>query len=163
MGESRSGDYDLSSATVTSLTALVILVRGESPKRRSAAAIGACAKPRAKREIDAKCRIVARLIDMARPVRSLSPLRQSFDEQTLFRGSPRNQPAGDSSARNEKNMRPQKTFLDQTSLTIDWDHPRWYFRRLEKNQHPAQHRHYVGSRKYREDCGLVAPIALRHR
>ena len=116
------------------------------------AAIGDLPEAHAKREIDAKGRVVAPgFIDMLGQSevsllldnRSLSKLSQGITTEITGEG--------DSIApQNEKTIAPQKLFLDQYKLTIDWTTLDGYFRRLEKQSTPLNIGTYVGSAQVRE-------------
>src|SRR5205807_564927 len=116
------------------------------------AAIGDLREARAKREIDAKGRIVApRFIDMLGQSevsllldnRSLSKLSQGITTEITGEG-------GSIAPQNEKTIAPQKPFLDRYKLTIDWTTLDGYFRRLEKQGTPLNIGTYVGSAQVRE-------------
>jgi N-acyl-D-amino-acid deacylase len=116
------------------------------------AAIGDLRQAHAKREIDAKGRIVAPgFIDMLGQSevsllldnRSISKLSQGIT--TEFTGE-----GGSIAPQNEKTLAPQKTFLDQYKLTVDWTTLDGYFRRLEKQGTPLNIGTYVGSAQVRE-------------
>jgi N-acyl-D-amino-acid deacylase len=115
-------------------------------------AIGDLREAHAKREIDAQGRIVAPgFIDMLGQSevsllldnRSLSKLSQGITTEITGEG--------DSIApQNERTIAPQKPFLDQYKLTIDWTTLDGYFRRLEKQGTPLNIGTYVGSAQVRE-------------
>ena len=116
------------------------------------AAIGELREAHAKREIDAKGRIVAPgFIDMLGQSevallldnRSLSKLSQGITTEITGEG-------GSIAPQNEKTIAPQKLFLDQYKLTIDWTTLDAYFRRLEKQGTPLNIGTYVGSAQVRE-------------
>ena len=116
------------------------------------AAIGDLRETHAKREIDAKGRIVAPgFIDMLgqsevsllRDNRSLSKLSQGITTEITGEG-------GSIAPQNEKTIAPQKPFLDHYKLTIDWTTLDGYFRRLEKQGTPLNIGTYVGSAQVRE-------------
>ena len=116
------------------------------------AAIGDLRETHAKREIDAKGRIVAPgFIDMLGQSevsllldnRSLSKLSQGITTEITGEG-------GSIAPQNEKTIAPQKPFLDHYKLTIDWTTLDGYFRRLEKQGTPLNIGTYVGSAQVRE-------------
>ncbi len=116
------------------------------------AAIGDLRETHAKREIDAKGRIVAPgFIDMLGQSevsllldnRSLSKLSQGITTEITGEG-------GSLAPQNEKTLAPQKPFLDHYKLTIDWTTLDGYFRRLEKQGTPLNIGTYVGSAQVRE-------------
>jgi dihydroorotase/N-acyl-D-amino-acid deacylase len=116
------------------------------------AAIGDLHEAHAKREIDAKGRIVAPgFIDMLGQSevsllldnRSLSKLSQGITTEITGEG-------GSVAPQNEKTIAPQKVFLDQYKLTVDWTTLDGYFRRLEKQGTPLNIGTYVGSAQVRE-------------
>jgi len=116
------------------------------------AAIGDLREAHAKREIDAKGRIVAPgFIDMLGQSevsllldnRSLSKLSQGITTEITGEG-------GSIAPQNEKTIVPQKPFLDKYKLTIDWTTLDGYFRRLEKQGTPLNIGTYVGSAQVRE-------------
>jgi len=116
------------------------------------AAIGDLREAHAKREIDAKGRIVAPgFIDMLGQSevsllldnRSLSKLSQGITTEITGEG-------GSIAPQNEKTIAPQKAFLDQYKLTVDWTTFDGYFRRLEKQGTPLNIGSYVGSAQVRE-------------
>jgi len=116
------------------------------------AAIGDLTQAHAKREIDATGRIVAPgFIDMLGQSevsllldnRSLSKLSQGIATEITGEG-------GSVSPQNEKTIAPQKPFLDQYKLTIDWSTLDGYFHRLEKQGTPLNIGTYVGSAQVRE-------------
>jgi len=116
------------------------------------AAIGDLREVHAKREIDAKGRIVAPgFIDMLGQSevsllldnRSLSKLSQGITTEITGEG-------GSIAPQNEKTIEPQKSFLEHYKLTIDWTTFDGYFRRLEKQGTPLNIGSYVGSAQVRE-------------
>jgi len=116
------------------------------------AAIGDLREAHAKREIDAKGRIIAPgFIDMLGQSetsllidnRSLSKLSQGITTEITGEG-------GSIAPQNEKTIAPQKPFLDKYKLTIDWTTLDGYFRRLEKQGTPLNFGTYVGSAQVRE-------------
>jgi len=116
------------------------------------ASIGDLREAHAKREIDAKGRIVAPgFIDMLGQSevsllldnRSLSKLSQGITTEITGEG-------GSIAPQNEKTIAPQKPFLDQYKLTVDWTTLDGYFRRLEKQGTPLNIGTYVGSAQVRE-------------
>jgi dihydroorotase/N-acyl-D-amino-acid deacylase len=116
------------------------------------AAMGDLREAHAKREIDAKGRIVAPgFIDMLGQSeisllldnRSLSKLSQGITTEITGEG-------GSIAPQNEKTIAPQKPFLDQYNLTVDWTTLDGYFRRLEKQGTPLNIGTYVGSSQVRE-------------
>jgi N-acyl-D-amino-acid deacylase len=116
------------------------------------AAIGDLRDAHAKREIDAKGRIVSPgFIDMLGQSevsllldnRSLSKLSQGITTEITGEG-------GSIAPQNEKTIAPQKPFLDQYKLTVDWTTLDGYFRRLEKQGTPINIGTYVGSAQVRE-------------
>jgi dihydroorotase/N-acyl-D-amino-acid deacylase len=116
------------------------------------AAIGDLREAHAKREIDAKGRIVAPgFIDMLGQSevsllldnRSLSKLSQGITTEITGEG-------GSIAPQNDKTIAPMKPFLDQYKLTIDWTTLDGYFRRLEKQGTPLNIGTYVGSAQIRE-------------
>src|SRR5437588_9955787 len=116
------------------------------------AAVGDLRNAHAKREIDARGRIVAPgFIDMCRQSevslhldnRSLSKLSQGITTEITGEG-------GSIAPQNEKTIAPQKPFLEQYKLTIDWTTLDGYFRRLEKQGTPLNIGTYVGSAQIRE-------------
>ncbi len=116
------------------------------------AAIGDLREAHAKREIDAKGRIVAPgFIDMLGQSeasllidnRSLSKLSQGITTEITSEG-------GSIAPQNEKTIAPQKPFLDHYKLSIDWTTLDGYFRRLEKQGTPLNIGTYVGSAQIRE-------------
>src|SRR6266481_3258890 len=131
------------------------------------AAIGDLREAHAKREIDAKGRIVAPgFIDMLGQSevsllldnRSLSKLSQGITTEITGEG-------GSIAPQNEKTIAPQKPFLDRHNLTIDWTTLDGYFRRLEKQGTPLNIGTYVGSAQVREavigdDDRLPTPAEL---
>jgi len=116
------------------------------------AAIGDLREAHAKREIDAKGRIVAPgFIDMLGQSevsllldnRSLSKLSQGITTEITGEG-------GSIAPQNEKTIAPQKPFLEQYKLTIDWTTLDGYFGCLEKQGTPRNISAYVGSAQIRE-------------
>ena len=116
------------------------------------AAIGNLREAHAKREIEAKNRIVAPgFIDMLGQSevsllldnRSLSKLSQGITTEITGEGS-------SIAPQNEKTIAPQKPFLDHYKLTVDWTTLDGYFRRLEKHGTPLNIGTYVGSAQVRE-------------
>ena len=116
------------------------------------AAIGDLREAHAKREIDAKGRIVAPgFIDMLGQSevallldnRSLSKLSQGITTEITGEG-------GSIAPQNRKTIEPQKPFLEHYKLTIDWTTLDGYFRRLEKQGTPLNIGTYVGSAQVRE-------------
>ncbi len=116
------------------------------------AAIGDLHDAHAKREIDAQGRIVAPgFIDMLGQSevsllldnRSLSKLSQGITTEITGEG-------GSIAPQNEKTLAPQKAFLEQYKLTVDWTTLDGYFRRLEKQGTPINIGTYVGSAQVRE-------------
>src|SRR6266446_3877765 len=116
------------------------------------AAIGDLREAHAKREIDAKGQIVAPgFIDMLGQSevsllldnRSLSKLSQGITTEITGEG-------GSIAPQNEKTIAPQKAFLDQYKLTVDWTTLDGYFHRLEKQGTPINIGTYVGSAQVRE-------------
>ncbi|HEX4543725.1 MAG TPA: D-alanyl-D-alanine carboxypeptidase/D-alanyl-D-alanine-endopeptidase, partial [Candidatus Acidoferrum sp.] len=116
------------------------------------AAIGDLREARAKREIDAKGRIVAPgFIDMLGQSevsllldnRSLSKLSQGITTEITGEG-------GSIAPQNEKTIAPLKPFLEHYKLSIDWTTLDGYFRRLEKQGTPLNIGTYVGSAQVRE-------------
>src|SRR2546429_244536 len=116
------------------------------------AAIGDLREAHAKREIDAKGRIVAPgFIDMLGQSevsllldnRSLSKLSQGITTEITGEG-------GSIAPQNEKTIAPMKPFLDHYKLTIDWTTLDGYFKRLEKQGTPLNIGTYVGSAQVRE-------------
>jgi len=116
------------------------------------AEIGDLRAAHAKREIDAKGRVVAPgFIDMLGQSevallldnRSLSKLSQGITTEITGEG-------GSIAPQNEKTIAPQKQFLDRYNLTIDWTTLDGYFRRLEKQGTPLNIGTYVGSAQVRE-------------
>ena len=115
-------------------------------------AIGDLREAHAKREIDAKGRIVAPgFIDMLGQSetsllidnRSLSKLSQGITTEITGEG-------GSIAPQNERTIAPQKPFLDKYKLAIDWTTLDGYFRRLEKQGTPLNLGTYVGSAQVRE-------------
>ena len=131
------------------------------------ATIGDLHEAHAKREIDATGRIVAPgFIDMLGQSevsllldnRSLSKLSQGITTEITGEG-------GSIAPQNEKTIAPQKLFLDQYKLTVDWTTLDGYFRRLEKQGTPLNIGTYVGSAQVREavigdDDRLPTPAEL---
>src|SRR5258708_6717075 len=116
------------------------------------AAIGDLHDAHGKREIDAQGRIVAPgFIDMLGQSevsllldnRSLSKLSQGITTEITGEG-------GSIAPQNEKTIAPQKLFLDQYKLKVDWTTLDGYFRRLEKQGTPLNIGTYVGSGQIRE-------------
>ena len=116
------------------------------------AAIGDLHDAHANREIDAKGRIVSPgFIDMLGQSeasllidnRSLSKLSQGITTEITGEG-------GSIAPQNEKTIAPQKPFLEQYKLTVDWTNLDGYFRRLEKQGTPLNIGTYVGSAQVRE-------------
>ncbi|HXY25435.1 MAG TPA: D-alanyl-D-alanine carboxypeptidase/D-alanyl-D-alanine-endopeptidase [Candidatus Acidoferrum sp.] len=116
------------------------------------AAIGDLHDDHAKREIDAKGRIVAPgFIDMLGQSevsllldnRSLSKLSQGITTEITGEG-------GSIAPQNAKTIEPQKPFLEHYKLSVDWTTLDGYFRRLEKQGTPLNIGTYVGSAQVRE-------------
>ena len=116
------------------------------------AAIGDLREAHAKREIEAKGRVVAPgFIDMLGQSevsllldnRSLSKLSQGITTEITGEG-------GSIAPQNEKTIAPQKPFLDHYKLMVDWTTLDGYFRRLEKQGTPLNIGTYVGSAQVRE-------------
>ena len=116
------------------------------------AAIGDLREAHAKREIDAKGRIVSPgFIDMLGQSevsllldnRSLSKLSQGITTEITGEG-------GSIAPQNEKTIAPQKPSLDHYKLAVDWTTLDGYFRRLEKQGTPLNIGTYVGSAQVRE-------------
>ena len=116
------------------------------------AAIGDLHDAHAKREIDAKGRIVAPgFIDMLGQSevsllldnRSLSKLSQGITTEITGEG-------GSIAPQNAKTIEPQKPFLEHYKLSVDWTTLDGYFRRLEKQGTPLNIGTYVGSAQVRE-------------
>ena len=116
------------------------------------AAIGDLREAHAKREIDAKGRIVSPgFIDMLGQSelsllldnRSLSKLSQGITTEITGEG-------GSIAPQNEKTLAPMKPFLDRYHLTVDWTSLAGYFDRLEKQGTPLNIGTYVGSAQIRE-------------
>jgi N-acyl-D-amino-acid deacylase len=116
------------------------------------AAIGDLHEAHAKREIDARGRIVSPgFIDMLGQSelsllldnRSLSKLSQGITTEITGEG-------GSIAPQNEKTITPIRPFLDQYKLSIDWTTLDGYFRRLEKQGTPLNIGTYVGSAQIRE-------------
>src|SRR4029077_350317 len=115
-------------------------------------AIGDLHEARAKREIDAKGRVVAPgFIDMLGQSevsllldnRSLSKLSQGITTEITGEG-------GSIAPQNAKTIAPQQPFLDQYKLKVDWTTLDGYFRRLERQGTPLNIGTYVGSAQVRE-------------
>ncbi len=115
-------------------------------------AIGDLREAHAKREIDAKGRIVSPgFIDMLGQSelsllldnRSLSKLSQGITTEITGEG-------GSIAPQNEKTLVPMKPFLDRYHLTVDWTSLAGYFDRLEKQGTPLNIGTYVGSAQIRE-------------
>src|SRR6266487_76423 len=116
------------------------------------AAIGDLREAHAKREIDAKGRIVSPgFIDMLGQSelsllldnRSLSKLSQGITTEITGEG-------GSIAPQNEKTLAPMKPFLDRYHLAVDWTSLAGYFDRLEKQGTPLNIGTYVGSAQIRE-------------
>jgi N-acyl-D-amino-acid deacylase len=116
------------------------------------AAIGDLHDAHAKREIDAKGRVVSPgFIDMLCQSevsllldnRSLSKLSQGITTEITGEG-------GSIAPQNEKTIAPMKPFLDQYKLSVDWTTLDGYFRRLEKQGTPLNIGTYVGSAQIRQ-------------
>src|SRR5882762_9753118 len=116
------------------------------------AAIGDLHEAHAKREIDAKGRIVSPgFIDMLGQSevsllldnRSLSKLSQGITTEITGEG-------GSIAPQNEKTLAPMKPFLERYKLSVDWTTLDGYFRRLEKQGTPLNIGTYVGSAQVRE-------------
>ena len=116
------------------------------------AAIGDLREAHARREIDAKGRVVVPgFIDMLGQSevsllldnRSLSKLSQGITTEITGEG-------GSIAPQNEKTIAPQELFLDKYKLTVDWSTLDGYFRRLEKQGTPLNIGTYVGSAQIRE-------------
>jgi dihydroorotase/N-acyl-D-amino-acid deacylase len=116
------------------------------------AAIGDLREAHAKREIDAKGRIVSPgFIDMLGQSevsllldnRSLSKLSQGITTEITGEG-------GSIAPQNAKTIEPQKPFLEHYKLSVDWTTLDGYFRRLEKQGTPLNIGTYVGSAQVRE-------------
>lgn len=116
------------------------------------AAIGDLREAHAKREIDAKGRIIAPgFIDMLGQSelsllldnRSLSKLSQGITTEITGEGE-------SIAPQNEKTIAPLKPFLEHYKLTVDWTTLDGYFRRLEKQGTPLNIGTYVGSAQVRE-------------
>ena len=116
------------------------------------AAIGELHDAHAKREIDAKGRVVAPgFIDMLGQSevsllldkRSLSKLSQGITTEITGEG-------GSIAPQNAKTIEPQKPFLEHYKLSVDWTTLDGYFRRLEKQGTPLNIGTYVGSAQVRE-------------
>jgi len=115
------------------------------------AAIGDLHEAHAKREIDAKGRIVSPgFIDMLGQSevsllldnRSLSKLSQGITTEITGEG-------GSIAPQNEKTLTPMKPFLERYKLSVDWTTLDGYFRRLEKQGTPLNIGTYVGSAQIR--------------
>jgi N-acyl-D-amino-acid deacylase len=116
------------------------------------AAVGDLHDAHAKREIDARGRVVAPgFIDMLGQSevsllldnRSLSKLSQGITTEITGEG-------GSIAPQNEKTIAPMKPFLDHYKLSIDWTTLDGYFKRLEKQGTPLNIGTYVGSQQIRE-------------
>jgi N-acyl-D-amino-acid deacylase len=116
------------------------------------ATIGDLRDARAKRELDARGRIVAPgFIDMLGQSessllldnRSLSKLSQGITTEITGEG-------GSIAPQNDKTLAPIKPFLEHYKLTVDWTTLDGYFRRLEKQGTPLNIGTYVGSAQVRE-------------
>jgi N-acyl-D-amino-acid deacylase len=116
------------------------------------AAVGDLHDARAKREIDARGKMVSPgFIDMLGQSevsllldnRSLSKLSQGITTEITGEG-------GSIAPQNEKTLAPLKPFLDHYKLTVDWTNLDGYFRRLEKQGTPLNIGTYVGSAQIRE-------------
>ena len=116
------------------------------------AAVGDLRNAHAKREIDARGRIVAPgFIDMLGQSevallldnRSLSKLSQGITTEITGEG-------GSIAPQNEKTIAPMKPFLDHYKLTVDWTTLDGYLKRLEKQGTPLNIGTYVGSAQVRE-------------
>jgi len=116
------------------------------------AAIGDLGEARAKREIDAKGRIVSPgFIDMLGQSevsllldnRSLSKLSQGITTEITGEG-------GSIAPQNDKTIAPMKPFLEHYKLSVDWTTLDGYFRRLEKQGTPLNIGTYVGSAQIRQ-------------
>ncbi len=116
------------------------------------AAIGDLHEAHAKREIDAKGRIVSPgFIDMLGQSevsllldnRSLSKLSQGITTEITGEG-------GSIAPQNEKTLAPMKPFLERYKLSVDWTTLDGYFRRLEKQGTPLNIGTYVGSAQVRQ-------------
>ena len=116
------------------------------------AAIGDLREAHAKREIDAKGRIVSpgfidvlgqSEVSLLLDNRSLSKLSQGITTEITGEGR-------SIAPQNEKTIAPEKPFLDKYKLTIDWTTLDGYFRRLEKQGTPLNIGTYVGSAQVRE-------------
>jgi N-acyl-D-amino-acid deacylase len=116
------------------------------------AVIGDLHEAHAKREIDAKGRIVSPgFIDMLGQSevsllldnRSLSKLSQGITTEITGEG-------GSIAPQNEKTIAPQKPFLEHYKLFIDWTTLDGYFHRLEKQGTPLNIGTYVGSAQVRQ-------------
>ncbi len=116
------------------------------------AAIGDLHDAHAKREIDAKGRIVSPgFIDMLGQSevsllldnRSLSKLSQGITTEITGEG-------GSIAPQNAKTIEPMKPFLEHYKLSVDWTTLDGYFRRLEEQGTPLNIGTYVGSAQVRE-------------
>jgi N-acyl-D-amino-acid deacylase len=116
------------------------------------AAIGDLREAHAKRELDAKGRIVSPgFIDMLGQSeisllldnRSLSKLSQGITTEITGEG-------GSIAPQNEKTIAPMKPFLEHYKLSVDWTTLDGYFRRLEKQGTPLNIGTYVGSAQVRQ-------------
>ncbi len=116
------------------------------------AAIGDLHQAHAKREIDAKGRIVSPgFIDMLGQSevsllldnRSLSKLSQGITTEITGEG-------GSIAPQNEKTLAAMKPFLERYNLSVAWTTLDGYFRRLEKQGTPLNIGSYVGSAQIRE-------------
>jgi len=115
-------------------------------------AIGDLREARAKREIDARGKVVSPgFIDMLGQSevsllldnRSLSKLSQGITTEITGEG-------GSIAPQNERTLAPLKPLLDHYKLTVDWTTLDGYFRRLEKQGTPLNIGTYVGSAQIRE-------------
>src|SRR5882762_5499951 len=116
------------------------------------AAIGDLHEAHARREINAKGRIVSPgFIDMLGQSevsllldnRSLSKLSQGITTEITGEG-------GSIAPQNEKTLAPMKPFLERYKLSVDWTTLDGYFRRLERQGTPLNIGTYVGSAQIRE-------------
>jgi len=116
------------------------------------AALGDLRDAHAKRDIDAKGRIVSPgFIDMLGQSemsllvdnRSLSKLSQGITTEITGEG-------GSIAPQNAKTIQPMKPLLDRYKLAIDWSTLDGYFRRLEKQGTPLNLGTYVGSAQIRQ-------------
>jgi hypothetical protein len=116
------------------------------------AAIGSLDGAKAKRVIDASGLVVSpRFIDMLGQSeesllidnRSLSKLSQGITSEITGEG-------GSIAPQNELTLAPQKNFLEQYHLSVDWRDLAGYFRRLEKSGTPINLGTYVGATQVRE-------------